>query len=76
MPENSGDGKTGWKPSGAAMAVLIVGALALAGLTCWLAKINPLPTHNVSDPGWFLTFGLVYFFAVYFVVERLKRRPR
>ena len=75
MPEGS-DGKSGWKPSGAAMAMLIVAALALAGGTCWLFNINPLPTHNVTDPGWFLTFALVYFVALYFVVERLKRRPR
>ena len=44
MKESDDDGKSGWKPSGAAMALLIIGALALAGLTCWLAKINPLPT--------------------------------
>ncbi len=68
------DGKTGWKPSGVAMALLIVGALVLAGVTCWLAKINPLPSHNVSDPGWFLTFALVYFVALYFLVARLRKR--
>jgi len=73
MPEN--DDK-GWKPSGAATAALIGGALALAAGTCWLAKINPLPTtgHWSKDPGWFLTFVLVYFFVLYFAVERLRRR--
>jgi hypothetical protein len=74
MPENS-DRPKGWKPSGAATAALILGAAVLAGLTCWALRINPLPSHSVTDPGWFLTFVLVYFFALYFLVARL-RRPR
>jgi hypothetical protein len=74
MPE-SDDRKSGWKPSGGAMALLIAGALALAGLTCWILKINPLPSHSVTDPGAFLTFVLVYFVILYFLIERL-RRPR
>ncbi len=72
MPESD----KGWKPSRAAMAGLILAALALAGGTCWLANINPLPTtgHWSKDPGWFLTFVLVYFFALYLIIERLQRR--
>ena len=74
MSESDNEKKKGWKPSGAAMAGLIVAALALAGGTCWVAKINPLPSHSVTDPGWFLTFALVYFVALYFAVARLRRR--
>ena len=66
----------GWKPGRGAVALLIAGALALASVTCWLLNINPLPSHNVTDPGSFLTFALVYFFALYFVVGRFKRPPR
>ena len=65
----------GWKPSSGAIAALIVAALALAGVTCWVFRINPLPSHNVTDPGMSLTFALVYFFVLYFAVARL-RRPR
>jgi hypothetical protein len=64
----------GWKPNRGAVGFLIVGALALAGVTCWAFKINPLPSHNVTDPGSFLTFALVYFFVLYFIVARLLRR--
>ncbi|MCU1277070.1 MAG: hypothetical protein JWM53_616 [bacterium] len=71
-----GERDPGWKPSGGAVALLIAGALALAGVTCWVFKINPLPSHNVTDPGMYLTFALVYFFVLYFAVARLKRRPR
>lgn len=72
MPES----EQGWKPSGVALAGLIVAALALAAGTCWLANINPLPStgHWSKDPGWFLTFALGYFFAVYLLVEWLRRR--
>ena len=66
----------GWKPSGGAIVALIVAALTLAGATCWILKINPLPSHNVTDPGSFLTFALVYFLVLYFAVARLKRPPR
>ncbi len=74
MPE-SNDGKTGWKPSRGALVLLIVAACGLSAGTCWLAGINPLPTtgHWSKDPGWFLTFVLVYFFAIYLVLERMKR---
>ena len=44
MKESDDDVRSGWKPSGCVTALVIIGALALAGLTCWLAKINPLPT--------------------------------
>ncbi|HXE84246.1 MAG TPA: hypothetical protein VN513_13045 [Gemmatimonadales bacterium] len=71
MPEGERD--PGWKPSRGALALLIAVALALAGATCWAFKINPLPSHNVTDPGAFLTFALVYFFALYFAVARLRR---
>jgi len=73
MPEGKRD--PGWKPSSAAIVALLIAALALAGVTCWLFAINPLPTSgHVKDPGWFLTFALVYFFALYFVVARMRRR--
>jgi hypothetical protein len=72
--KESDDEKTGWKPSGAAMAALIVGALMLAGLTCWVLNINPLPTTgHVLDSGWLLTIALVYFFVLYFAVARIRR---
>ena len=73
MPEGERD--PGWKPSKVALVGLILAALALAGVTCWVAKINPLPTPgHVQDPGWFLTFALVYFFVLYFGIARLLRR--
>lgn len=64
----------GWKPSAFTVAVLIVAASGLSGLTCWLVGINPLPTtgHWSKDPGWFLTFALVYFFVLYLVIERAR----
>ena len=72
----SDDRPKGWKPSGGAVALLIIGGLALSALTCWLLKINPLPTTgHALDSGWFVTLGFVYFFVLYLVCERL-RRPR
>src|SRR6059058_1661587 len=68
----------GWKPSPAAIVLLVVAAAAISGLTCWLVGINPLPTagHWSKDPGWFLTIALVYFFVLYFAVDRRRRRRR
>ena len=73
MPESERD--PGWKPSAAALVGLIIAAAGLSALTCWVFKINPLPTTgHVLDTGWFATFGLVYFFALYLTIERLRRR--
>jgi hypothetical protein len=70
-----GEREPGWKPSVGAVGALIVAALALASVTCWAFKINPLPTSgNPIDSGWFVTFGLVYFLVLYLVVARLRRR--
>jgi polyferredoxin len=72
MPESERD--PGWKASRRAVALLILGALALSALTCWLLKINPLPTTgHALDSGWFVTLAFIYFFVLYLVVERLKR---
>lgn len=75
MPE--GERAPGWKPSGGAVVALILAALAFAGATCWIFKINPLPTSgNPVDSGWFVTFGFVYFLVLYLVIGRLIRRSR
>lgn len=71
MPESK---PRGWKASRGAVALLIVGALALSALTCWLLKINPMPTTgHALDSGSFVTLAFIYFFVLYLVVERLKR---
>ena len=66
------------KPSAGLIALLVVATLATSALTCWLVGINPLPTagHWSKDPGWFLTIALVYFFVLYFAVDRRRRRRR
>lgn len=75
MPE--GKRAPGWKPSGVAVVALILAALALAGATCWIFKIDPLPTSgNPVDSGWFVTFGFVYFLVLYLVIGRLIGRSR
>ncbi len=75
MPESSRD--PGWKASRGAIALLIAAALALSGATCWLFKLNPLPTTNHPlASGAFLTLAFVYFFVLYLAVERLKRPRR
>ena len=48
MKESDDDVRSGWKPSGAAMALLIIRVLALAGLTCWLAKITRCRRRGTS----------------------------
>jgi hypothetical protein len=65
----------GWKPRRGAIVGLSIAAVALAGATCWAFHINPLPTSgHPLDSGWFLTFAFVYFFVVYFLIDRVRRR--
>jgi hypothetical protein len=70
------DDSKGWKPTGGALALMIIGAAILAAITCWLTGIGPLPTtgHWSKDPGWLLTFAVIYFFVLYLVIERVRRR--
>jgi sterol desaturase/sphingolipid hydroxylase (fatty acid hydroxylase superfamily) len=53
-------------------------AVGLAALTCWAFGINPWPSLQgwSRDPGWFLTFLLVYFFALLIGVEKIARARR
>lgn len=75
MLDDNPNRRPGWKPRRATVALLVVGAFVLAGVTCWIARINPWPTPgHVQDPGWFLTFVIVYFFGLYLVIERLLRK--
>jgi hypothetical protein len=72
MPDDNDEGK---KLGRGATVGLLVLAGVLSGLTCWIFRLDPLPTvgHWSRDTGWFLTFVLVYFFAAYFALDTLSR---